>query len=217
MQGRVAQHFKYYLLSPMNMDFQYQKDAIIMQKELNSLDRFVLHFCTLLNRLEIRYVIISGYVAILFGRSRSSEDIDMFIEPLSWEKFSSLWKESSMKFECLATNDAKGAYEEYLKKDTAIRFSYKGEYIPNMEVKFPKARLDMWSLDNRKRVRLNEDLLFISSIELQIAFKLFLGSEKDIEDAKHLYNLFSNYLDRDLLGAFLLRLEVVNQFKRYLK
>lgn len=37
--------------------------------------------------LKKRYVLISGYVSILFGRNRSSEDIDMIVEKLDYEKF----------------------------------------------------------------------------------------------------------------------------------
>ena len=48
---------------------------IKLNKELNKLDKFVIDFCKLLDR----YVIVSGYVSILFGRSRSTEDVDLLI------------------------------------------------------------------------------------------------------------------------------------------
>jgi len=43
-----------------------------------------------------------------------------------------------------------------------------------------------------------------------------LGSEKDIEDAKHLYKLFKDYLDIDLLDDFNQKLKTKELFKRYL-
>ena len=43
----------------------------------------------------------------------------------------------------------------------------------------------------------------------------FLGSEKDIEDAKHLYNLFKDNLDTKLLD-FLRKLNKEKEFNRYL-
>jgi hypothetical protein len=64
---------------------------------------------------------------------------------------------------------------------------------------------------------MNGRRLFISPMELQIPFKLFLGSEKDIEDAKHLYLLFKGKLDKKLLGRFVTKLKVEKSFKRYLK
>lgn len=37
-----------------------------------------------------------------------------------------------------------------------------------------------------KKVIINKKTLFISALELEIPYKLFLGSSKDIEDALHL-------------------------------
>ena len=82
---------------------------------------------------------------------------------------------------------------------------------------FPKAEdLDNWVLKNGKQVLLNRRVLKISPIELQIAYKLFLGSEKDIEDARHLYRLFKENLDQKLLMEFLLKLDKKGRFNRYL-
>jgi len=74
------------------MEIEYKDDAIILDKVLNSLDKFVIQFTGILNCHQIQYVLISGYVAILFGRSRSSEDIDLFIEEIDFTKFEKLWK-----------------------------------------------------------------------------------------------------------------------------
>ncbi len=82
---------------------------------------------------------------------------------------------------------------------------------------FPKAQdLDNWVLKNGKQVLLNSHILRISPIELQIAYKLFLQSEKDIEDARHLYQLFKEKLDKKLLSEFLLKLDKKGMFNRYL-
>jgi hypothetical protein len=45
---------------------------------------------------------------------------------------------------------------------------------------------------------------------------MFLGSEKDIEDARHLYRLFRESLDREPLTQFLLKLDKKRLFNRYL-
>jgi len=44
---------------------------------------------------------------------------------------------------------------------------------------------------------LDDNLLYISPIEIQLAYKLYLGSEKDIMDAVYLYELFENNIQRD--------------------
>ena len=184
------------------MEIEIEQECIKIDKQLNSLDRFVIDFSEILNKLNIKYVFVSGYVSIIFGRNRSSEDIDLIIEKIDLQKFSALWNELVKKFECIITEDKKGAYEEYLLNNHSIRFSEKGKFVPNMEVKFPKTELDLWSLKNSVKTFLNNNLIFISKIELQIPFKLFLGSDKDFEDAKFLYEIFKEKIDNNLLNEF---------------
>jgi len=99
----------------------------------------------------------------------------------------------------------------------AIRFSRNKEFIPNVEIKFPKVELDSWALKKRREVILNGNKIFISPIELQIPFKLYLGSEKDIEDAKHLYNIFKNKLNLQLLQEFNRKLKIEKSFNMHLE
>ncbi len=199
------------------MEINFLNDNIEFEKELNLLDKFVIDFTSILNKLNIRYVIVSGYVSILFGRNRSSEDIDMIIEKMSLDKFKELWNNLEPFFECINTDNCNDAYEDYLNANHSLRFSRKEEYIPNMEIKFPKIELDIWSLENRKKVIFNSHIIFISKIELQIPFKLFLGSEKDIEDAKYLYRLFKDKLDFKLLVEFNRKLKIEPLFDKYIK
>lgn len=199
------------------MEIKFSKEKIELQRELNSLDDLVIDFTDILNKLNLKYVIVSGYVSILFGRSRSSEDIDIILEKLPISEFRMLWQKLQKEFECIITDDSGAAYNEYLLTRHAIRFSRKGTFIPNIEIKFPKVDIDKWTIDNRKEVILNDSLLFISPLELQIPFKLFLGSEKDIEDARHLYKLFRTHLDMDLLEGFNRKLNIEKMFIKYLK
>lgn len=202
------------------MEFIDEK-TIRLGKTLNELDRFVLSFTAILNRLNIKYVVISGYIAILFGRNRASEDVDFFIEKLNIQKFRELWTEINKEFECIITESPETAYNEYLLNGNAVRFAKKGCFIPNAEIKFPKTEIDNWTLNQRITVNINNNVnngkLFTSPIELQISFKLFLGSEKDIEDAKYLYNLFKDKLNLGLLYEFNRNLKVVEKFNTYLR
>ncbi len=198
------------------MELRFSGNKIeLPSKELNELDRFVLEFTNALSDLGIRYVLISGYVCILFGRSRSTEDVDLFIEPIDSAKMRALWERISKGFECINATDAEDALE-YLLEKTAIRFSRPGNPLPNIEVKFPKDDLDRWALQNRKEVVMNTDSLFVSPIEMQIAFKLYLGSDKDIEDARHLFKVFKDFLDQELLDSWVRTLKMQDQFRRYL-
>lgn len=199
------------------MEVRFSKNWVEFEKELNSLDRFVIDFVSVLDKLGIRYVLVSGYVAILFGRSRTSEDIDLIIEKMDFNGFLGFWKGIKDRFECIITDDPANAYKDYLTTNHSIRFARKGTFIPNMEIKFPKTDLDEWTLKERKEVIMNKKRLFISPFELQIPFKLFLGSEKDIEDAKHIYKLFKDKLDMRLLNEFNRKLKIEGLFNKYLR
>lgn len=198
------------------MEFTYDENEISIEKVLNPLDDVALAFARCLGKLKYTYM--SGYVAILFGRSRNSEDIDLFLEHLSRENFIELWgtlvKEG---FECINAETAEEAYDDYLSKNTALRFAIVGTFIPNVEVKFPGKPLDEWSLGNRKRVRLNERTLYISPLEIQIPFKLHLGSDKDIEDARYLYKIFAEHLDSNVFESTMRSLGVSSTLRGYLE
>ncbi len=189
----------------------------INNKLITELDTLVIDFISVLDKYNIKYVIISGYVAILFGRSRNSEDVDLFIEKINYNTFEKIWIELCNDFECIIEDNMKDAFYEYLNQGLPLRFSKKCTFIPNMEIKTPKDELDIWSLRNRKEIRLNNNhKIYISPLELQIAYKLYLSSEKDIEDAKHLYNRFKNKLDNKLLNYFVKELKVTIKFRKYL-
>ncbi|MDP4012319.1 MAG: hypothetical protein Q8R00_01820 [Candidatus Nanoarchaeia archaeon] len=199
------------------MDIKFSGNKIEFKKEVNALDKFVIDFTRILNRLNIRYVIVSGYVSILFGRNRASEDIDLIIEKMNLEEFNKFWEEVTKEFECLNTENKEQAYNEYLMENVAIRFAKKGKSLPNMEVKFPKLDLDSLTLSERKEIKINEDIIFISPFEIQIPFKLFLGSEKDIEDARYLYKLFKEKIKIATLEEFVRKLKIEEEYNKYLR
>lgn len=177
------------------MEYNPEKKEIILDRELNKLDRFALDFTSILEK-HADYVIISGYVSILLGRSRATEDIDVFIKKISLEQFSELYKDLQRKdFECINAETPEEIFS-YLKDWLAIRFARKNAPIPNFEVKFPKRDVDRETFNDFITVILPSGKLKISSLERQIAFKMYyLKSEKDIEDALHIEELFKNQLD----------------------
>lgn len=197
------------------MEFTYTEDEIVFEKELSPLDEFTIAFTQVLDKHKIHYVLMSGYIAILFGRSRSSEDIDMFIDHIPYEKFVSFWNDLH-DFECITTSSPKDAYSDYLEDGLAIRFARNKQYVPNMEIKFAKKELDFFTMRGKKKVIVNNHVLWISPIETQIAFKLSLGSDKDIEDARHLTNVFNEHLNRTELADAVRKLQVQELYNRYI-
>jgi hypothetical protein len=189
------------------MEYDTERGIIKSEKILNELDEFIIDFVKNLKE----YVIVSGYVSILLGRSRGSEDIDLLVPKMNENEFDDLW-EKLMKnsYECINTSKKQEAYE--MLEEHAIRF-YKDVPIPNIEFKVIKNNLDKYSFENKIKVTLKEANLFISPMEMQIAYKLFLGSDKDIEDAKHIYKLFEEKIDQKLLLNFLEDLKVQDKME----
>jgi len=199
------------------MEFEFKKNEIVFDRELSNLDKLVLKFVKVLNKEKVDYVIISGYIAILFGRSRGTEDVDLFIEEMPFEKFNDLWNALNKNgFECINTSNSEEAYQEFLRNKTSIRFAEKGEFMPNFELKFPQTKYNQYSLKHKIRVLLNGEPLNTSEIELQIAFKLNLGSDKDFEDARHLYKVFKEVLNIPLLKNQIRELGVEKEAEKIL-
>ena len=172
------------------------KDNILkLDKELNELDKFVIKFKKIIEKYT-DYVIISGYVSILLGRARATEDIDIFIKELNRKTLNELYKElKKTNFWCLNTEDEEEIYN-YLKDGLGVRFAKSKETIPNMEVKFALKPLQKESFNDRILIVMGKEELKISSLERQIAFKkYYLKSDKDIEDANHIERLFNEKID----------------------
>lgn len=177
------------------------KNTIKLDKVINELDKFVLNFIRILEK-HTDYVIISGYVAILFGRARATEDIDIFIEEINKEKFTSLWDNLNNNYWCLNTGDIDEMYD-YLKGGLAVRFALKENTIPNFEVKFAKKLLDKEAFKDRLTVLTELGEIKVSSIERQIAFKrYYLKSDKDLEDASHMEKLFKEHISTNKIEEY---------------
>lgn len=178
------------------------KNTIKLDKEMNELDKFVFKFIKILEK-HSDYVIISGYVAILLGRSRSTEDIDVFIKEMDFGAFSRFYDElKGNGYWCLNAEEAHEIYS-YLSQGLAARFALENRTIPNFEVKFAKKPLDKASFEDRISVITQLGNAYISSLERQIAFKrYYLKSDKDIEDAKHIEALFKDNIDNGKLNKY---------------
>jgi len=190
------------------MELKYEHGKIkIENKVFTALDEFVSDFMKLLEGYT-DYVIVSGYVGILFGRARGTEDIDTIIRYMDKDTFTSFYQRLSRAgYYFLNPEDVTGLYE-MLEEGLRVRIAKEDTIIPNIELKFVKDDFDRYSIDNRLEVVIGEKHLFISPIELQIPYKLYLGSDKDIEDAVYLWDIFKGEINVSLLGRFMKALNV---------
>ncbi len=172
--------------------FEIINNEILLNKKITKLDEFVLNLLEIIEK-HTRYVIISGYVSIFFGRSRATEDIDAFIEPISYQSFEELYKDLTEKEYELTIDDPKGLYEDYLQDGLSIRIWKKGFPLLNLEIKFALKQTQKLALAHRITAHFSGKKLYFGQIEAQIAYKRYiLKSQKDLEDARHLEIIFKN-------------------------
>ncbi|MFT4867583.1 MAG: hypothetical protein ACI9LV_000184 [Candidatus Nanohaloarchaea archaeon] len=146
-------------------------------------------------------------MAILTGRSRGTEDIDVIIPRLDDKTLDKLIAEfRAESYWCI--NQDLDEIDLFLEDGISVRIAKEGNIIPNFELFYPEDQFDEEALDNRIKVQMSDEELFISPLELQIAYKLFLGSEKDLEDALHLFCLFKDDLNRKRLNDLAKKLDV---------
>ncbi|MFA5072120.1 MAG: hypothetical protein WC511_07275 [Candidatus Pacearchaeota archaeon] len=172
-----------------------------MKREVNDrniLDKFTEEFCNIVNKYG-RYMIVSGFSAISSGRTRGTEDIDMILEKMSLEDFTKLHnKLLNEGFECQQSENSKEIYLDYLSQGDSIRYTWKGKFLPEMEIHFPKDVIDEYQLNRRIKMPLTKLNIYFAPIEGNIAFKEeWLKSDKDIEDARHLRIVYSEKINEE--------------------
>lgn len=163
----------------------------------NVLVEFIKDFIKVADGLGVKYALVSGIVAILHGRSRGTEDVDLIVERLDRDAFARLHERlDSAGFECIQGNHAGDLYRNYLAENLGIRYVRKGSFVPDMELKLSKDALDEKQLRERTRLPLTGVPFYFSTIETNIAFKEeLLKSPKDLEDARHLRAVYADRIE----------------------
>ncbi|VVB81792.1 Uncharacterised protein [uncultured archaeon] len=181
--------------------FQIVNRELKLTKELNDIDKFVLKTTEIISKYA-DYVIVSGYVAIFFGRSRASEDVDMFIKEITLDKFREMYEDFLKKgFEWNIDNPEE-LYREYLQQGTPISVWEKEFPLLRLDMKLPKKMSQRRLFDDKIKIIFNTHILWMASIESTIAYKQEIAkSEKDLLDAKHLSTVFEN-LDKTKIEKY---------------
>lgn len=188
---------------------ELRDDALSLSRLPSTLDEAVLEFTSVLDSGEgVEYVIVSGYVVILTGRSRATEDIDVLLESLTESEIEEL-------VSAFIDQDYRGLAlpldEMYamLSEGDRIRIAKEGELYPNFEVWFTSNAISRTAIRNALTAVLGDDQLKISPIELRIAYKLRLAKRtggpggKDFEDALPVYLTFGERWKADAFERYI--------------
>lgn len=192
---------------------EFTGTGAVVEKDPSVLDELILDVADVLAANGVEYAVVSGYVAVLFGRSRATEDIDVLIERCDAETAASVADDLSDEGLWGAAMPLDDLYVT-LADDLPVRVARHGDRVPNVELKFVTDEYDRLSLSNTITVEFGERTLQIVQPELQIAYKLGMSAERDFEDARHLYETTRETLSTDALESYVERLGVESSYRR---
>lgn len=192
---------------------EFTGDGVVIEKPANALDRLILDVASILDAVGVRYVVVSGYVAVLFGRARATEDIDVITERFdraTADELAAALQSAGYWGPAMPLDDL----YETVADDLPVRIAEVDHRVPTIELKFASGSADLASLHNPVTVRLPDGSLQIGPLELQIAYKLNMGAQRDFEDALYLYETVGSNLNTGALESYVRELDVEDAYDR---
>jgi len=192
---------------------ELEGDVLWIGREPNDLDRLAVDVSGVLDELRLEHVFVAGYVAVLAGRSRATEDIGVILDPLDAQEAETLADrlDDAGFWGCAMPLDG---LHDTLARGTNLRVARDGEIVPNVEPTYASDRFDRASLAGALTAHIDGERLPIGPLELQIAYKLYLDTRTDFEDAVHLYTLFEESLSVVELESWVDELGIEDNYER---
>jgi hypothetical protein len=192
---------------------ELRDEVLAVDREPTALDTLAIDVSSVLSEVGIDHALVAGYVAILAGRARSTEDIDLILEPLDRRQAEELSAAlGSAGF--WGSTTPLSRLSETLTTGGNVRVAPDGEVVPNVELKYATDEFDRASIENAITASIADHELPIGPLELQIAYKLHLGTQKDFEDAVHLLTMFEESLSKPRLEHWIRKLDVEDEYDR---
>lgn len=190
-----------------------REGCLVIERAPNQLDELAIEFSRILDQFGIEHAFVAGYVAILAGRTRATQAIAVLIEEIA---------ENTAQRLVASLNEADfwgpamplGELFDMLRAGDPIWIARAEQITPHLEVKFPSDKFDRASLSESFPAAIGCAQIPIGPLELQIAYKLYLGTQTDFEDAIHLYTLFAESLRIDTLEHWVEELDVKTEYDR---
>jgi len=192
---------------------ELEDDVLSVGREPTELDRLALDVSDVLSDLDVTHAAVAGYVAVLAGRSRATEDIDVIVEPLSESRAEAVadsLADAGFWGSAMPLSDLHGM----LTGGSNIRVARDGAVVPNVELKYATDEFDRASIEHAITARIGGRSLPIGPLELQTAYKLRLDTRTDFEDAVHLYTMFEESLSIEALEEWVEKLGVETEYDR---
>ena len=179
--------------------YKVERDTIVINRELTSLDLFVKDFLSILKKYS-DYLIVSGFLSISTGRTRGTENVDILFPIIQKEKFAKLFNDlQKNEFWCYQSDSAESLYS-YIENFSSMRFARINEMFPNIEL-IPfneEKKTKFFEFSHPQKIRIEDFEFKIPPIEFEILYKeIILAGKKDLADALHLRTFFSKILKEE--------------------
>lgn len=188
-------------------------DRLVVDREPNVLDELALAFSSHLDAVGIDHAFVAGYVAILAGRARATEDIDVLLEPTDTETAGQLatrLRESGFWGPAMPLD----ALADALTAGDRIWIARDGEMAPRIDATPVRDTYDRASIREAIVAEVGGETLPIGPLELQIAYKCHLAADRDLDDAAHLLEQFGGSLNTTALETWVERLDVQETYAK---
>ena len=164
------------------------------------------------NSNKIPYAVVGGFSAIVWGRGRSTYDIDIIIDNknLNIKEFVSFLRSNKLS---TSVFDLQEAFKElshatiHTTDSSIYRIDLRGIY----------SSLDRETIETSRKIVFKGQKIQFGSPETLIAHKLHYGSDRDIEDALVVFIAQERLLDLDYLVLLSSKLGVGKKLERLLE
>ncbi len=156
---------------------------------------------------RVRYVIVGGVGANLYGRPRSTFDVDLILAVSADDaaRLAAAFRARGFEVSPDDIRDALGERSHFTVHDlrSEYRLDCKGAYSARERV----------ALDLRRRVRSGRGYLYVDAPEDLIVAKLLFGSPQDVLDAEAVYARQLPRLDLRRVGSLARRFGVAEEWR----
>lgn len=166
--------------------------------------------CRFMGKEEIEYVIVGGIAVLIYGRPRSTMDVDIIIK-IKEEEIANLvefLKENEFR---ISSEDLRQVLAE---KSNCTAF-YRNSLF-RLDIRGVYTHFDRKTLQRRKEINYEVINLFLASPEDTLLNKILFGSEKDTEDAESVW-LRQEGLDLNYMEEMSRKLGIEREYRSFIR
>jgi hypothetical protein len=190
------------------MDFE--DGILVIDRELSEFDRRAFAFFDLLDDVGIDYLVVSGYLLLLTGRQRMTEDVDLILSIQTTDRFDELATRLGEEG-YVANPPPLDRLPEFI-EEGHVGVHAEEARVPTFDISLGDTQIERDAFADSLSVEVGGKTLQVTPFEQQIAYKLSMlydptdHTAMDFLDALHLYRVFEEHIDMNSLRNYAQRL-----------